>query len=144
MTSARGCNARHFDPHVDLVHFAVEIGRRESEHVLAVQLVGHARERRTEVGGVLELEIAAAGLFGEPSQSAVRAYGARPSTKPWRPISNTMNSSLRRAPAPRHANLLLYMSSPSVKIRTTRRPCSRERAVMLASIASQRCVGLPC
>ena len=52
------------------MHFAVELLRLEAEHVLAVQLLRDARERRCEVRCLLQLEVAAAGFVGDLPQAA--------------------------------------------------------------------------
>ena len=68
-------------PHFELVLLAVEQRRREAERVEAVQLLGHARERRRQLVGLLQLEIAAAGFVGQLAQPAVRTralHAARP------------------------------------------------------------------
>ena len=59
---------------------AVEHRRRESECIEAVQLLRDARERRTKIVGLLQLEIPAAGFICELAQAAV---GARPLHSSW-------------------------------------------------------------
>src|SRR6185437_12312005 len=58
--------------HVELVHLAVERLGREAQDVLAVQLLRDARERLAEIGGSLQLEVAAAGLLRKLLQAAIR------------------------------------------------------------------------
>jgi len=45
------------------VQLAVEIFRRETDDVLAVELLGDAREGGGEIGGLVELKVAAAALY---------------------------------------------------------------------------------
>jgi hypothetical protein len=60
------------------VFLVVEGDRREAERVLAVQLLGDARESRCELVGFLQLEEAAARLLRQLAQAAVgpRAHPA--------------------------------------------------------------------
>src|SRR6185436_6051852 len=58
-------------PHLELVHLAVELLRREAERVLMVQLVDDAREGGLQIARVGQLEVAAAGLTGELRQSRI-------------------------------------------------------------------------
>ena len=58
--------------HLELVLLAVEHRRREAERVQAVQLLRDARERRRQLVGLLQLEVAAAGFVGQLAQPAVR------------------------------------------------------------------------
>ena len=53
------------------MHLAVELLGFEAEHVLAVELLRDARERRRQIGGFLQLEVAAAGFVGQLLQPAV-------------------------------------------------------------------------
>ena len=73
---ARAIGASRLHPHLELVLLTVEHRRCETQRVEAVQLLGHARERRRQVVGLLQLEIAAAGFFGELAQPAVRSASA--------------------------------------------------------------------
>src|SRR6185436_4045032 len=66
-------------PHFELVLLAVERGGIEADRVEAVQLLDDARERRPQVVGLLQLEIAAAGFLRQLLQPAVRARALHPS-----------------------------------------------------------------
>ena len=79
-SSARRCRPRSscgragvrpgaLHPHFELVHLAVEHLGREAEHVLAVQLLRDARERRPELVLLLQQEEAAAGFLRELARS---------------------------------------------------------------------------
>ena len=96
-------HARLLHAYRQLVDLAVELGRREADHVLAVQLLRDPREGRREVGGLLQLEVAAAGLVGDLPQPAVRlrcgpcaarrsscsrARSRRPSPRPRAPVDD--------------------------------------------------------
>ena len=55
------------------MHLAVKRLRRERQQILMMQLVGHARERRAEVVGAAQLEVAAAGPIGQRAEVGIRA-----------------------------------------------------------------------
>src|SRR5262245_39864830 len=65
-------HARRRDTHLQRVHLAIELVRCEAERVLMMQLVDNALEGRREIVGGGELEIAAAGRFGDFRQPFVR------------------------------------------------------------------------
>src|SRR6185436_3391812 len=67
--------------HVELVLLTVERGGIEADRVEAVQLLNDARERRPQVVGLLQLEIAAAGFLGQLFQPTIRTRALHP---PWR------------------------------------------------------------
>jgi len=62
---------RAADADVDSVHGAVVVRRRKADQVLTVQLLRNPRERRPEMLGVLEFDVAAARLAGQAPQSRV-------------------------------------------------------------------------
>ena len=53
------------------MELAVEDARREAQHVLPMEFVGDARERRVQVVGLLQLEPSAAGRIGQPADALV-------------------------------------------------------------------------
>ena len=59
-------------PHFELVHLVVQRDRRKPNQVLTAQLLRHARERRREVRGLQQLEVAAAGFVRNLAQVARR------------------------------------------------------------------------
>src|SRR5258708_40198994 len=58
----------------EVVHFAVELLRREAERVLMMELVGDLPEGGREVSRRRQLEVAAAGRRGDLGQSLVRLF----------------------------------------------------------------------
>ena len=64
---------------------AVAFGWREREQILRVQLVGDALERGAEILSEPDLEIAAAGLFGDARETRVGQVGDEHGLQPARP-----------------------------------------------------------
>ena len=71
--SRSGLHAPTLEPDRERVGLAVANGRRESEDVLAVELLRHTRERGTELVGFPQLEVPATRLLGELPEAAVGA-----------------------------------------------------------------------
>ena len=63
---------RGFHSHFQLVFLPVEHRRRKAQRIQTMQFLRDSREGRRELVGLLQLEVATAGLFGELSQSTVR------------------------------------------------------------------------
>ena len=61
-----------FDADLELVDLAIAHARCETEHILTVEFLGDSGERGTEVIGIIELEVAPAGFFGESLKTAIR------------------------------------------------------------------------
>src|SRR5439155_16519254 len=99
------------EAHLQGVHSAVELRRREPERVLMMQLVGDAREGHREIGGRRQLEVAAAGrrrdlgqtlvgfvgLEAAPAAKSAAAKSAAPATSPASAASRSAPGSLREA-----------------------------------------------
>src|SRR5229473_435209 len=89
------CPDGHFRPvHADLdpMRLAVEHRRRKSEQVLMVQFLGDALERRREIVGVRQLEIAAARFRGNLGQARVWFVERTAAEAAWRPSATATTS----------------------------------------------------